>query len=293
MLTNPFKLPKESLPLLPKWLRNKKPKYIFNTLIKKMPLNGMATVCEEAKCPNRGECIERGVVTVMILGSQCTRACTFCAVGRGTPAALDPEEPQKMLDMVNYMNVRYVVITSPTRDDLPDGGASQFRRVIEYLKSKRPDVKVEILIPDFKNNTKSFDEIIAAKPDMLCFDIQTVPSLYPYVRPGFSYDKALDLFKYFKNSELKLKSGIMVGLGETKEEMLKLFEDLFNCGVRFLTVGQYLQAPRMPLPVVDYLSPEVYEYYALEARKLGFWIQASPLTRSSYMADSLAEQVSC
>ncbi len=287
---NPFKIPEENLPKLPKWLRNHKPKYLFNELIKKMPLNGMTTVCEEAKCPNRGECISRGIVTVMILGSQCTRACTFCAVGRDTPAPLDPDEPRKMLDMVNYMGASYVVITSPTRDDLEDGGASQFRRVLEYLRQHRADVRLELLIPDFANQHSSFDQIIAAQPDMLCFDIQTVRSRYPYVRPGFSYDKALELFRYFAPSDLKLKSGIMVGLGETREEMLELFADLHAAGVRYVTVGQYLQAPGKYLPVVEYVEPETYDYYIEHARKIGLWIQASPLTRSSYMADSLAEQ---
>ncbi len=291
---NPFKLARENLPKLPKWLRNHKPKYLFNELIKKMPLDGMTTVCEEAKCPNRGECISRGIVTVMILGSECTRACTFCAVGRGTPTPIDTDEPRKMLDMVNYMNAKYVVITSPTRDDLADGGASQFRRVIEYVREHRPDVQLEVLIPDFKNQKSAFDEIIAAQPDMICFDIQTVRSRYPYVRPGFSYDKGLEIFRYFasKGVDLKLKSGIMLGLGETQAEMLELFSDLYNSGVRYVTAGQYLQAPGMHLPVVEYLEPSVYDYYIEHAEKIGLWIQASPLTRSSYMADRLAAQES-
>ncbi len=256
-----------------------------------MPLSGMTTVCEEAKCPNRGECISRGIVTVMILGSQCTRACTFCAVGRKKPSPVDPEEAQKMLDMVNYMNARYLVITAPTRDDLADGGAAHFRRVTEHVRKHRPDVRLELLIPDFQNQQSSFDEIITAKPDMLCFDIQTVPSLYPFVRPGFSYSKALELFRYFRDhSDLKLKSGMMLGLGESQDEVLALFEDLYNSGVRYVTVGQYLQAPGKYLPVVEYVEPSVYEYYTEQAQKIGLWIQASPLTRSSYMADSLADQ---
>ncbi len=288
---NPFKINKEELPMLPKWLRNHKPKYHFNELIKKMPLDGMTTVCEEAKCPNRGECISRGIVTVMILGSECTRACTFCAVGRDKPAPVDTEEPQKMLDMINYMGAKYVVITSPTRDDLFDGGAAQFRSVTEFARKHRPDVKLKLLIPDFQNQYYAFDEIIAANPDMLCFDIQTVRSCYSYVRPGFSYEKALELFKYFRqHSDLKLKTGIMVGLGETQAEMLELFQDLYNSGVRYVTVGQYLQPPGMQLPVLEYVEPKVYEFYTKKAEKIGLWIQAGPLVRSSYMADSLAEQ---
>lgn len=288
---NPFDLSKDALPKLPKWLRNEKPKYHFNELIQKMPLGGMTTICEEAKCPNRGECISRGIVTVMILGSKCTRACTFCAVDRSKPDPIDPQEPQKMLDMVNYMDVKYVVITSPTRDDLFDGGAAQFRKVVEHIKQHRPDVQVEVLIPDFKNIEDSFDEIIKAKPDMICFDIQTVRSLYQYVRPGFSYDKALELFKYFAdNGVTKLKSGIMLGLGETQAEMLELFEDLYAAGVRYATAGQYLQPPGKLLPVVEYVQPEIYDFYREEAQKRGLWIQASPLTRSSYMADILVEQ---
>lgn len=288
---NPFKIKKEDLPKLPKWLRNHKPKYHFDNLIKKMPLDGMTTVCEEAKCPNRGECISRGIVTVMILGSQCTRACTFCAVERKPPEPVDPGEAKKMLDMVNYMGAKYLVITAPTRDDLFDGGAAHFRHVVDYVRSARPDVQLELLIPDFQNQDFAFDEIIAAAPDMMCFDIQTVKEAYSYVRPGFSYQKGLDLFKYFRDkSDLKLKSGIMVGLGETREQMLVLFQDLYDVGVRYITVGQYLQPPGMPLPVLEYVEPETYEFYEREARRIGLWIQAGPLVRSSYMADQLAEQ---
>ncbi len=314
-IQNPFKIEKDKLPGLPKWLRNPTPKYHFDKLIKEMPLQGMTTVCEEAKCPNRGECIQRGVVTVMILGSQCTRACTFCNVGRAEPTPVDPEEPQKMLDMANHMGVKYLVITSPTRDDLFDGGASQFRKVIEHVKAGRPELGIEVLIPDFQDQESSFDEIIAAKPDAICFDIQTVKSKYKFVRPGFSYQKALELFIYFNKrinesklfiennseehalfnhhlaiSKIKLKSGIMTGHGESQEEMLELFQDLYDVGVRLITVGQYIQPPDMDLPVVEYVKPEVYDYYTKEASKMGLWIQASPFTRSSYLADKLAEQ---
>ncbi len=288
--SNPFLLDRETLPKLPKWLRNVKPKYYYDKLIRDMPLDGMTTVCHEAKCPNRGECISRGIVTVMILGSQCTRACTFCAVGREKPSVVDIDEPRKMLDMVNYMDAKYVVITAPTRDDLFDGGAAHFRQVVEHLRIHRPDVKLELLIPDFANQEFAFDEIIAANPDMLCFDIQTVPSRYPFVRPGFSYQKGLDLFRYFNNnSNLKLKSGIMVGIGETLDEMIALFKDLYESGVRYVTVGQYLQAPGQPLPVIEYIEPSYYECYKEEASKIGLWIQAGPLVRSSYMADGVLE----
>ncbi|MDD9897852.1 MAG: lipoyl synthase [Candidatus Melainabacteria bacterium] len=288
---NPFKLTKEQLPKLPKWLRNHKPKYHFDNLIKKMPLDGMTTVCHEAQCPNRGECISRGIVTVMILGSQCTRACTFCAVERKEPDPVDPGEAQKMLDMVNHMDAKYLVITAPTRDDLFDGGAAHFRHVVEHVRQHRPDVKLELLIPDFQNQSFAFDEIIAAQPDMLCFDIQTVKDCYHYVRPGFSYDRALELFDYFRdNSDLKLKSGIMLGVGETREQVLELFQDLYDHGVRYVTAGQYLQPPGMQLPVLEYVEPETYKFYEQEAQKIGLWIQAGPLVRSSYMADSLAEQ---
>ena len=285
---NPFLLKKEELPKLPKWLRNEKPKYHFNELIKKMPLDGMTTICEEAKCPNRGECISRGIVTVMILGSKCTRACTFCAVDRSLPDPIDTSEPEKMLNMVNYMGVKYVVITSPTRDDLEDGGAKHFRNVVEHLRQHKADLKIELLIPDFKNQDLAFDEIIKAAPDMLCFDIQTVASKYQYVRPGFSYEKALELFRYFRDhSDLKLKSGMMLGLGEKPEEVIDLFKDLYESGVRYITAGQYLQPPGKLLPVLEYVEPELYDFYTEKAREIGLWIQASPLTRSSYMADAL------
>ncbi|NQY79571.1 MAG: lipoyl synthase [Candidatus Caenarcaniphilales bacterium] len=289
---NPFTVDKEKLPRLPKWLRNSIPKFKFDELIEKMPLNGMTTVCKEAMCPNRGECISRGIVTVMILGSECTRGCTFCAVDRNEPLPVDPDEPQKMLDMVNYMDpLKYIVITAPTRDDLFDGGASQFRTVTEHIKVHRPDVKLELLIPDFQNQDFAFDEIIAAKPDMLCFDIQTVKELYKWVRPGFSYDKALELFSYFKEKapDLNLKSGIMLGLGERKEEIVNLMQELYQHGVRYITLGQYLKPPEMKLPVIEYVPEDSYEYYREQAKKIGLWIQASPLTRSSYLADQFFE----
>lgn len=285
---NPFF--QTQLPSLPKWLRNSKPKYHYDNLIQSMPLNGLSTVCYEAKCPNRGECISRGIVTVMILGKECTRACTFCAVSREKPQPVDVEEPQKMLEMAQHMGVKYLVITSPTRDDLFDGGASHFRKVTEYLKSKKPNLKIELLIPDFGNQEFAFDEIVEANPDMLCFDIQTIEALYPFVRPGFSYQKALELFEYFsKNSSLKLKSGIMVGLGETQEQMFKLFEDLYSVGVRYITIGQYLQAPGKYLPVLEYVEPARYDEYIKYAERLGLWVKAGPLVRSSYMADSVLE----
>jgi len=292
-MRNPFLVPKEKLPTLPKWLRNSYPKHKFNKLIKDMPLDGMTTVCEEAKCPNRGECISRGIVTVMILGNQCTRSCTFCAVERETPAPIDAQEPQKMLAMVDYMQAKYVVITAPTRDDLFDGGAQQFRRVTEYIKSKRPDIKIELLIPDFANQKEAFDEVIAAEPDMICFDIQTVKALYKWVRPGFSYEKALELFAYFSSQiknlkkEIGLKSGLMLGLGETRDEILELMHDLHTHGVKYVTMGQYLQAPGMPLPVLEYIEEDTYQFYREKAKEIGLWIQASPLTRSSYLADHL------
>jgi lipoic acid synthetase len=292
---NPFSVPVDRLPKLPQWLRNSFPKYKFDKLIKDMPLNGMTTVCEEAKCPNRGECISRGIVTVMILGSECTRACTFCAVERNAPLPVDPLEPQKMLDMVNYMQAKYVVITAPTRDDLFDGGASQFRKTVEHIRLYRPDVKLELLIPDFQNQHYAFDEIISAKPEMICFDIQTVKALYKWVRPGFSYDKALELFSYF-NTEIKakklnigLKSGVMLGLGERPEEIIELMKELYSQGVRYITLGQYLKPAEMPLPVVEYIEEDIYQYYQKQGQELGLWVQASPLTRSSYMADHLHE----
>jgi len=292
---NPFLIPEEKLPRLPAWLRNSFPKYRFDSLIEKMPLDGMTTVCKEAQCPNRGECISRGIVTVMILGSECTRACTFCAVGREAPKPVDPLEPEKMLAMIEHMGAKYVVITAPTRDDLFDGGASQFRKVVEYIKKHRADVKLELLIPDFQNQSFAFDEILNAAPEMICFDIQTVKELYKWVRPGFSYARALELFSYFhkeiKNSNLNigLKSGVMLGLGEREDEVIELMKDLYSVGVRYITLGQYLKPANMQLPVVEYVSEDKYDFYQKAARDLGFWVQASPMTRSSYMADHLHE----
>ncbi|MCH2228164.1 MAG: lipoyl synthase [Candidatus Caenarcaniphilales bacterium] len=305
---SPFLLPENDLPALPKWLRNSYPKYKFDQLIKKMPLDGMTTVCEEAKCPNRGECISRGIVTVMILGSNCTRACTFCDVDRDQPLQVDPDEPRKMLNMVEYMDsviqeqsngkesLSYLVITAPTRDDLFDGGASQFRKVTEYLREHKTNLRIELLIPDFQNQSFAFDEIIAAEPDMICFDIQTVKALYKWIRPGFTYEKALDLFAYFNEhldkKKISLKSGMMLGLGEKPDEVVSLMQDLLSVGVEYMTMGQYLKAPSMQLPVVDYIEEEQYQFYREQAKELGLWLQASPLTRSSYLADKFFEESS-
>lgn len=244
------------------------------------------TVCEEAHCPNISECWESGTATFMVLGSNCSRGCRFCAVTHGNMVPLDPDEPQKVYDSIKLMNLDYVVITSVDRDDLPDKGSSAFARVIE--KVKELGIKIEVLIPDFGGDHADLDRIIAAEPDVIAHNIETVRRLTPSVRdPRAGYDQTLSVLKYIKSSMKGVitKSSIMVGLGETDEEVEETMMDLRNAGVEILTVGQYLRPTKKQLAVVEYSPMSRFKHFEEAGYKMGFsFVASGPLVRTSYRA---------
>ena len=272
----------------PKWIRVKAPtsKTYRDTkeLIKNSKLN---TVCEEAACPNIGECWSKKHVTVMILGSVCTRACAFCNIDTGIPDKLDPHEPDNLANAIKELDLEHVVITSVDRDDLPDGGAQHFAKSIAKIRLVAPNTTIEILTPDFLRKTGAIEVIVAAKPDVFNHNIETVPSLYQSIRPGARYFHSLSLLKKVKDTDPNIftKSGMMVGLGETKQEVLQVMDDLRAADVDFLTIGQYLQPTPKHAEVKRFVAPEEFEYYKKMAVSKGFlMVSSSPLTRSSYHA---------
>jgi len=250
------------------------------------------TVCEEANCPNRMECFSRKTATFMILGRVCTRNCTFCNVEKHTPQPVDNDEPVHVAQAVAEMKLRHVVITSVTRDDLPDGGAGHFARVIEEIKKVDDKVIVEVLIPDFKGNKDALLLVVKSKPEIINHNVETVPRLYSSVRPMAVYERSLELLKNVKSmdEDIHTKSGIMLGLGEKEEEVIEVFKDLRNVGCDFLTVGQYLVPSKKHHPVIEYVHPDVFEKYKTIGLELGFkYVASAPLVRSSYMADKALE----
>ena len=264
------------------------------TLLKDLHLN---TVCEEAMCPNMGECFSRKQATFIILGAICTRACRFCAVVKGQPLPPDLDEPRRIVEAVEEMGLSHVVITSVTRDDLIDGGAAIFAETISKLRKACGRVMIETLIPDFNANEKSLRVLAEAGPDIIAHNIETVPSLYKEVRPtGASYNRSLDVLHRLKNiaTKIPLKSGLMLGLGEDREEVLAVFDDLINAGCKFLSIGQYLAPSANHFPVQKYVEPEIFEEYKEAALKMGFnYVKSAPYVRSSYAASdySLREKI--
>jgi lipoic acid synthetase len=246
------------------------------------------TVCEEAACPNIGECWNRGHATVMILGDVCTRACSFCNVKTGKPAAPpDPLEPEHVATLAEVMKLKHIVITSVDRDDLPDGGAAQFARCIESVRARSPGTTIEVLTPDFLRKEGALSIVLNAKPDVFNHNLETVPRLYPSIRPGARYFQSLRVLDDAKRlaPEIFTKSGLMLGFGEGRDEILQVMDDLRVAGVEFLTLGQYLQPTREHAPVVEFITPEVFEELGKIARGKGFLhVASSPLTRSSHHA---------
>jgi lipoic acid synthetase len=252
------------------------------------------TVCQEARCPNLGECFTRGTATFLILGRVCTRDCGFCAVECGAPAPPDEAEPERAAEAVRKMGLHYVVITSVTRDDLPDGGASSFAKTIWAIRALNPKIKVEVLIPDFKGDQSSLKTVLKERPEILNHNIETIRRLYPRVRPLADYKRSLNLLKKSKEEcpHFPTKSGFMLGLGETREEVLELLRDLKEAGCDFLTIGQYLQPRRDRLPVVRFILPEEFEKYKQIAEEMGFRAVASgPFVRSSFHASEMFETI--
>ncbi len=248
--------------------------------------NCLNTVCEAARCPNKSECYSKNTATFLIMGNNCTRNCRFCNITCAVPEPLNPEEPKKIALAVKKLGLKYAVITSVTRDDLPDGGAEHFSQVISEIKKETPVVKIEVLTPDFKGNKNSIDTVIRANPDVFNHNIETVPSLYKKARPQAKYERSIDFLKYIKeNSNILTKTGLMVGLGETKQELINVFEDLVKIKCDIVTIGQYISPTKKHLPVQKYYEPFEYDELSIIARKIGIkHTFFSPLTRSSYKA---------
>jgi len=279
----------------PRWLRKSLPRGAeFRALRKLIKKNRLHTVCEEALCPNIGECFSRGTATFLIMGPVCTRGCRFCAISRGRPDPPDPEEPSRVADAAREMGLDYLVITSVTRDDLSDGGASFFAETITRIREDLPKVHVEVLIPDFQGDPQALASVIRARPDVLNHNIETVPRLYPVARPDALYPRSLALLEAVKKKApgIPVKSGIMLGLGETSDEINQTLQDLANAGCNILTLGQYLQPSKRNLPVERFVPPDEFDQWRVEALKMGFsGVVSGPLVRSSYRAGELYRTV--
>ena len=273
----------------PEWIRSKlsdsKEFFLTKTVVNQ---NNLVTVCQEANCPNITECWSKRHATFMIMGDTCTRACAFCDVKTGKPEKLDPFEHIKIANAVNKLNLRHVVITSVDRDDLPDGGSNHFKEVVLMTRKKNPNTTIEVLTPDFLRKGESYKTILESKPDVFNHNIETVPRLYVKVRPGARYFASLELLKNAKlnNKKVFTKSGIMVGLGEERDEIIQVMDDLRSADVDFLTIGQYLQPSVKHHPLDRYYHPDEFKELEVIAKSKGFLlVSSSPLTRSSYHAD--------
>ena len=282
------KFPKEKMERKPDWIRVKAPTSHGYLETKKM-LNEkkLHTVCEEASCPNIGECWAQKHATVMILGSVCTRACSFCNIETGKPDVVNPHEPENVGDVAKVSGLKHIVITSVDRDDLSDGGADQFVKCIENVRKKSPQTTIEILTPDFLRKNGALEIVVKAKPDVFNHNIETVPALYTTIRPGARYFHSLWLLKRVKELDPTMftKSGLMVGLGETKQQVLQVMDDMRSAEIDFLTIGQYLRPTLRHAPVDRYVHPDEFEFYKKMAYNKGFlMVASSPLTRSSYHA---------
>ncbi|MFQ5509467.1 MAG: lipoyl synthase [Leptospirillia bacterium] len=273
---------------LPRWVLGKPaPIGAGDTLKSGLRQAGLTTVCEDARCPNLADCFSRGVATFMVLGATCTRTCAFCAVEQGTPEALDGDEPERLAEQVARMELSHVVITSVDRDDLPDGGAAHFARCVRAVRERLPGTTVEVLTPDFGGGTPDALTVAAAGPTVFNHNVETVPRLYRQVRPGADYAGSLALLRAVKEAHpgMVTKSGVMVGLGETDEELLAVFADLKAVGCDVLTVGQYLRPTTAQRPVDRYVTPDGFGRLRQSARNMGFaHVAAGPRVRSSYGA---------
>lgn len=276
-------------PARPDWLRvtvgAQEPAERMERLLSRLHLG---TVCQEANCPNMGECFTRGTSTFMILGTVCTRGCRYCAVDKGLPSPLDPAEPDHVGEAVATLGLRHAVVTSVTRDDLPDGGAGQFVRTIAAIRSRRPEATVEVLVPDFAGDVVALQRVCDAAPDVFNHNIETVRRLFPLVRPRAGYELSLAVLRHAAGQGLPVKSGLMLGLGETDQEIRETLGDLLEAGCRFLTLGQYLAPSPQHAPIDRYVTPEQFATWEATARAMGFTgVASGPLVRSSYRAEDM------
>ena len=291
---NPIKIHPVAALKKPSWIRTKLPtSQRFQDIKSILRKNSLFTVCEEASCPNIGECFSKGTATFMILGDMCTRRCPFCDVAHGRPEPADPAEPKRLAETISSLGLSYVVITSVDRDDLRDGGATHFVECIKQIRLKCPQTKIEILTPDFRGRLdKALNILSESPPDVMNHNLETVPRLYRKARPGASYENSLNLLLEFKKQHPNVltKSGLMVGLGETDEEITSVMDDLNEKLVDMVTIGQYLQPTNGHLPVERFVHPDQFEKFKIYGDKLGFkHVASGPLVRSSYHADLQAE----
>jgi lipoic acid synthetase len=283
----------KSRPRLPEWLRTKLPTSDSfartRSLLDELKLH---TVCESAKCPNHWECWSKGTATFMIAGDRCTRACGFCAVTTAKPFALEADEPRRVAEATRRMRLRHIVITAVARDDLADGGAEHFRKTIEAVRELSPGIVIEVLVPDFNDRDESIETVLAANPHIFNHNLETVRRLSPRVRSRATYDRSLNVLgkvKANRGGTIYTKSGMMLGLGETEEEVVVALEDLRRAGCDILTLGQYLQPTLKHLPAVEFVPPEAFDVYCRIARGLGFvHVASGPMVRSSYHADEFS-----
>lgn len=283
-----------SSPRLPPWLRRSKTDFsALHDLKVRLRERRLHTVCESARCPNIHECFGRKAATFMILGNTCTRTCGFCAVPQGIPEALDPGEPRQVAEMAAEMELRYVVITSVNRDELPDGGAGHFAETVRQVRAALPDAKIEVLTPDFRGNADSVAQVLDAGPDVFNHNMETIERLYDRVRPRADYRQSLDLLTFARRHapNVLTKSGLMAGLGESENEVRRLLDDLRESETDVATIGQYLQPRRQRLRVEEYVPPETFERYREYGESIGFRaVFSGPLVRSSYMAEQVEQR---
>lgn len=272
---------------LPKWMKMKMPKGESYSKVKNLvEQHGLHTICTSGNCPNIGDCWSRGTATFMILGDICTRRCKFCAVKSGRPLAPDLKEPQKLAESVRIMGVKHCVITSVDRDDMDDQGAEIWARTIHEVKRVNPETKIEVLIPDFRGKEELIQQIIDAGPEVISHNLETVERLTPFIRFASKYRRSLDVVRYIAQNYKIAKSGIMLGLGETHDEILQTMDDLLEAGCKVMTIGQYLAPTSKHMPVEEYITPDRFYEYAKIGRQKGFkFVESSPLVRSSYRAE--------
>lgn len=278
---------KESIVRKPNWLKIKlQTSSDYSMVSKLVEENGLHTICSSGKCPNMNECWSRGTATFMILGNICTRACRFCATATGKPLPVDVNEPQKVANSISIMKLKHAVITSVDRDDLPDGGAEVWAETVRRIRAKNSDTTIELLVPDFDGKTELVDIVIASAPDIIGHNIECVRRVTSSIRSRAKYDLSLSVISHISRSGMISKSGLMVGVGETDEEVLETLKDLRSVGCKIVTIGQYLQPTVKHLPVSRYVHPDMFNFYKEEALKMGFdYVESAPLVRSSYMAD--------
>ncbi len=284
-------------PRKPSWLRRKKQGGAdYNDVKRLLRASHLNTVCESANCPNRGECFDSRTATFMLLGEICTRRCTFCNIAAGRPTPLDPDEPRRVAEAVAELALKFAVVTSVNRDELPDGGAAHFAQTIARIRSLSPGCGVEVLIPDFKGDIPSLEKVLAAAPEVLNHNLETVPRLYREMRPQAQYQRSLDVLAHSRcwanatGVRIRVKTGIMVGVGETRAEVEQVMRDAVAHGVQIMTIGQYLQPSAQHHPVIRYVEPAEFEAYSAVGREMGLeWVESGPMVRSSYHAREQSE----